>query len=1253
MSFVHLHTHSAYSLLDGLSNVKGLVQRAKQLGMPALGLTDHGAMYGAIEFYDACRQEKIAPIIGMEAYVAARGMSDRDPAMDRSSSHVLLLAENYVGYHNLIKIATASQLEGFYYRPRIDHEFLASHNDGLICTTGCLAAEVPRSILAGSDDQTRRLLDFYWDVFGPRRFFFELQDHDLSDLNIVNKSLLELGAHYNAQFVATNDVHYVDRSDASLHDVLLCIRTNSLLSDRKRMRMNNDSYYLRPYEDMQRLFGHVSGALENTLSIAERCSVDLEFSEYHLPKFDVPDNFDEQGYLRHLCCQGLQKRYGSGTKDPALIERLEYELSIIHQMGFDAYFLVVWDLCQYASQRGIWYHARGSAAGSIVSYTLGITLVDPIEHGLIFERFLNPGRISMPDIDLDFQDDRRHEMLEYTTRKYGADKVAQIITFGALKARAAIRDVGRVMDIPLNEVDRVAKLVPSVPGKPVSINDALRQVPGFKDTHEGNPKLRKMIDTASQLEGVLRNASTHAAGVIISDRALIEYLPLHRTTGSNADQSSVKVTTQYSMEALEGLGLLKVDFLGLRTLTVMAQACELISQRHDITLDIHSIPTDDPASYELLGRGEVAGVFQVEGAGMRRFLVDMKPKRLEHVIAMVALYRPGPMEFIPSYIRRMHGDEPIEHRHPALKPIFEETYGIPVYQEQIMSAAMDLAGYDASDADDLRKAIGKKMKDKLMQHRLNFIDGGVSRGMSEVDAANIFDDWAEFARYGFNKAHAAEYGVIAVQTAYLKARFPVEYATALLTAERNATGQVGSYVADARRQGIQIAPPDINCSDLDFSIEDRTEGDSVIRFGLGAVKNVGEGPVIELIRARSESGPFADLDDLCARADLRLVGKRALESLTKVGALDEFGARSSILSSAEQIVSVSASIHQAAQVGQMTMFEIISGSTSRGIEVASDVDDVPEQQLRAWEKELVGVYIGDHPMLARMEEVQTIVTAYSGDLNADLNGQTVVLAGIITLIRTHITVKGDAMAFVTLEDLQGSADLVVFPRIWEKVKDWLELEQFVVVSGKVDTERARATLLVNSIEHDIGTMDTTPGVSPSTGVGYVDVDLPEDGRDGREWLPAPEAIFTPESTTAEKRDKSDLDESMGITRLRSAPVGASAHVDASSQTNLSNSPGQLEQDKGLTSSTTTKRIVLTLRPSDTIMNYKRRIRWAYNVFTSFPGKDRFVVIVYEADGRCFELDFEDRSTGYCDELARQLLKIVNSPEDIEIQPLLL
>ncbi|HEX9680507.1 MAG TPA: DNA polymerase III subunit alpha, partial [Anaerolineales bacterium] len=985
MSFVHLHVHSEYSLLDGLSRIPALVERARSLGMPALALTDHGALFGVVDFYRRARAAGVKPILGMEAYLSPRAMTSRDPQLDSKAHHLLLLAESDAGYRNLLQIATAAQMEGFYYRPRIDREYLAAHSEGLLCTTGCLSGEVPRALLEGRESDARRALDWYFEVFGAERFFFELQDHAIPELPGVNRTLLDLAPRYQAKLVATNDVHYVEASEADLQDILLCIQTGAVRSDPDRMRMTDATYYLRTPQEMQTLFSETPQAIANTLWIAERCSVDLEFKGYHLPHFPVPEGSMASEYLRQLCEQGLPRRYPGRSDDPALRQRLEAELGIIAQMGFETYFLIVWDLCRYARERGIWYNARGSAAGSLVAYGLEITLVDPISHGLIFERFLNPGRVSMPDIDLDFQDDRRVEMLEYAASKYGRDRVAQIITFGTLGARAAIRDVGRVLDIPLPEVDRVAKLVPQIPGKPVTIPETLESVPPFREIYDSAPYLRELIDTASRLEGVVRNAGTHAAGVIITDKPITEYLPLHRPTKGSAEDNPIGAVTQFEMQVLESLGLLKVDFLGLSTLTVMARACELIRRRHGLTLDIHSIPLDDEATYALLGRGDVLGVFQVEGAGMRRYLMEMKPQRLSHVVAMVALYRPGPMDFIPTYIRRMHGEEPTTYRHESLAPVLEETYGITVYQEQIMYTAMHLAGYSATEADNLRVAVAKKKEKALRQQRDKFVTGAVDREVPRDAAEAIFDDWEAFARYGFPKGHAADYAVICVETAYLKAHYPLEYMTALLSVFKGDTGRVSLYSADCRRLGIPILPPDVNRSGLDFEVDRADDGRAAIRFGLGAVKNVGEGAVAVVLDARREKEEFRGIEDFARRVDLRHVGKRALESLGRVGALDGLGPRAALLEAIDQIMSVSASHFRAAEIGQLTLFAGSAGAPDT-IRLPPSAD-LPRRQRLAWERELLGVYASDHPLTPHLERLNQVVTHFSAELGEAGSGQ--------------------------------------------------------------------------------------------------------------------------------------------------------------------------------------------------------------------------------------------------------------------------
>jgi len=1053
--------------------------------MPAVAITDHGTMFGVMDFYKAATAEGIKPIIGVEAYLSARTMKDRDSKLDRSSSHLLLLAENETGYKNLLKISSAAQLDGFYYYPRIDHDFLAAHSEGIICTSGCMSAEIPRSLMDDKPEEAVKRMNWYYDVFGKDRFFVELQQHNIKEITDLNRKLVEMGARYSAKFIATNDVHYINQDDSRLQDVLLAIQTQTLLSDPDRMRMSDDSYYLRTPAEMSRLFAEVPEALTNTLLVAERCNVDLSFKGYHLPDFPVPAGYTTESYLRYLCDAGTRKRYGDRATSQQVRERIDYELGVVNKMGFGAYFLIVWDLCRYARENGIWYNARGSAAGSIVAYALEITLVDPIQHDLLFERFLNPGRISMPDIDLDFRDDRRGEMLEYCTRKYGSDKVAQIITFGTMGSKAALRDVGRVMDIPLPEVDRVAKLVPFVSGRTVTMQDAL-EVPEFKQIYKEQAHLHELIDIATRMEGTVRNAGTHAAGVVISDQPLVEYLPLHRPT-SNSEETPIKTVTQFEMGILDSLGMLKVDFLGLITLTVMAKACDLIEKRHGIKFDLNNIPLDDPKSFEIMGNGQTAGIFQVEGGGMTRYLVQMKPKTLDNIIAMVALYRPGPMAFIPDYIARMHGEAPVEYRHALLEPILKETYGITVYQEQIMYTAMNLGGYTASEADDLRKAVAKKKADVLVKHRQRFVTGAKERDIPETIANQIFDDWEAFARYGFPKGHAADYGVIAVETAYLKVHFTAEYMTALLSANAGITEKVAFYVADARTMGVPILPININASHWDFAIEDIDSKISSenghfsqlpnIRFGFGAVKNVGEAAVELILREREQNGIFKDLNDFARRVDLRAVGKRALECLVKVGALDSFGNRAALLASIDRVISISSNHFRAAEAGQMSLFGAVTGVVDEI--TLPDVNNVDKREMLNWERELIGLYISDHPLTPYQQTFARIVSYFSGQLGEAQHEEKVRVAGLITTVRPYMTKSNKPMGFVTLEDIQGNIELVLFPRTWEKNREQLTVGRIIIVEGKVDTNSTPPKILVDTIRTEIKileSLDESPAI---------------------------------------------------------------------------------------------------------------------------------------------------------------------------------
>ena len=1235
MSFAHLHVHTEYSLLDGLSNIKKLVQRVKELEMPAVAITDHGTMFGVKEFYDAATEAGVKPIIGMEAYMAARRMTDRDAKLDKKSYHLLLLAENETGYQNLLKIASAAQTQGFYYYPRIDHEFLAEHAEGLICTTGCMSAEIPRALLKEDPEEAVRRMNWYYDVFGPDRFYVELQQHNIEEITKLNRDLVELGARYEAKYIATNDVHYINPEDAQLQDILLAIQTGSVLTDPKRMRMTDPSYYLRPPDEMTRLFQEIPESITNTLEIAERCNVDLSFKGYHLPEFTVPEGHTAESYLRTLCEAGLERRYGSHSDDEVVRERLNYELGIIHSMGFDAYFLIVWDLCRHARERGIWYNARGSAAGSIVAYALDITSVDPIAHDLIFERFLNPGRVSMPDIDLDFRDDRRSEMMEYCARKYGDDKVAQIITFGTLGAKAALRDVGRVMDIPLPEVDRVAKLVPAVPGKTITLKETLRQVPEFRKIYETTPHIKRLIDTASKMEGVVRNAGTHAAGVVIADRPLVEYLPLHRPT-SNSDDTPIKTVTQFEMGILDSLGMLKVDFLGLSTLTVMARACEMIKARHGKDYDLSNIPLDDPKAFELLGAGNTAGVFQLESSGMRGWLIKMQPKNLDHVIAMVALYRPGPMQFIPDYIKRMHGEEKPTYRHPKLEPIYRDTYGIPIYQEQLMRAAVDLAGYTPSEADDLRKAISKKKKDKIAKHRVKFIKGAVKNGIQKSVAEAIYDDWEKFARYGFNKSHAADYGMIAVQTAFLKAHYPAEYMSALMSVFKGDSAKVSLYASEARSMGIAVLPPDINISGYDFTIEDREEGPA-IRFGMGAVKNVGEEPIRLILEGRGDT-PFADLMDLVHRVNLHAVGKRALESLIKVGALDSFGARGSLLKALDQMIALSHAHFRALESGQMSLFGEATGvQESIHIPPAEEFDQRTEL---GWERELIGLYISDHPLSRHMESIKRVVTHFSSTLEEAAHEEKVRVAGLVSSVRPYQTKSGKPMGFVTLDDMHGNIELVLFPRTWKNYGHLCQEGNILFVEGKMDMNGAPPKVLVDVVRTEIDiaySMEEVNG-SPALPPDSVMETPPPPPRDSRlaESPPPPYVADSPPEDAPPPPDAFPPD--WEETLLAPPPPRRAALNPLPAARPAAEKETQVP-----------RMITVFLRANGDPSRDIRRLKNIHNALIAFPGKDKFSFQI-EEKGRTYLIDFPNETTQICEEMLEGLKHHLGG-EDWRIEPL--
>jgi DNA polymerase III subunit alpha len=1293
MSFVHLHVHSEYSLLDGFSNLKKLVKRVKELGMPAVALTDHGTMFGAIDFFREASAAGIKPIIGLETYVSARRMSDRDPNFDKKSSHLVLLAENQAGYKNLLCIATAAQLQGFYYSPRVDHEFLADHSEGLIASTACMSGEVPRALLK-NESSASKILDWYYEVFGKENFFLELQHHNIPELDDINRSLLDLGKRYNSRFIATNDVHYINQADWRLQDILLAIQTGALVRDTSRFHMTDDTYYLRTPDEMRSLFGDIPGAIENTVSIAERCNVDLNPNGYHLPVFPVPEGQTAESYLKCLCEDGFAKHYQNSTRETQARERLEYELKIIHEMGFDAYFLIVWDLCHFARKTGIWYNTRGSASGSLAAYMLNITQIDPLERELFFERFLNPGRVSMPDIDLDFQDDRRDQVMQYCAQKYGQDHVAQIITFGTLGTKAALRDVGRVLDVPLSEVDRLAKMIPTISGKSPSLEEALKTIPEFKAAYDQEEYIKELIDTAKGMEGVIRNAGTHAAGVIISDKPITDYVPLHRPTNNNTDLP-IKTVTQYEMPVLEYLGLLKVDFLGLITLTVMQRACELIEKRHGIKLSLTNIPIDEPEIYQILGSGHTAGVFQFEGTGMTRYLTQMKPRQFSNLIAMVALFRPGPMQFIPSYIRRMHNQEEITYRHDALKPIFEETYGIPIYQEQIMFAAIALAGYSASESDALQRAISKKKAAEIEKHRLKFIAGAKNKGMPEVTATEIFKDWEDFARYGFNKSHAANYAVLAAQTAYLKIQYSVEYMTALLSASKNDTEKVAFYVADCRNMGIEVKAPDVNASVWDFNIEDLENDKSSIRFGMGAIKNVGQGPVDLILEAR-ENKPFKDLNEFTRRVDLHLVGRRALESLIRVGALDQFGERMSLLDSIDRILSVSEGFFKEKHTGQMSFFTNIAGIEDEIVLTKSSSLDKRDQL--EWEKELLGLYVSDHPLTPYLNMLKSKITHFSGQLGEAANKEKVTIAGMITLLRPLQTKTGNMMGFITIEDIQGLVELVLFPRVWQKFSREVENGQVITATGNVDIAEGKdPKVLVDSLE--IQKLEDIPVI------GETEVNIPDpsprltdtETQDFQPFQDAPADQSETKSTMDQSFDDSPLppevddwylhepgfearfkeDSAPQIVHgsvptppkvpapidVKRKPINESSSMDSTMQENQqlppSLPPGIVSLSYIIPPATLngTKKnkedqpqmITIVLRSGGDKERDVRRLQRIHGLLHSSPGKDRFAFFINEK-GSYYLIEFPNLSTGITPELLLKLKEMAGE-ENVRIEPI--
>ena len=1053
MAFTHLHVHTEYSLLDGSSKIEELVARAKELGMDSLAITDHGVMYGVVAFYKAAKAAGIKPILGSEVYVAPGSRFDREPGggQDRYY-HLVLLAENDKGYHNLMKIVSKGFVDGFYYKPRVDYEVLEQYHEGVIALSACLAGEVPRYLERGLYDQAREAALKYEKIFGKGNFFLELQDHGIPAQKTVNQGLLRLSRELGIDLVATNDIHYTYDTDVEAHDILLCIQTGKKVADENRMRYEGGQYYCKSEEEMRRLFPYAQEAIDNTQKIADRCNVEIEFGVTKLPRYEVPEGYDSWSYLNHLCDEGMKKRYPED--DGTLRKRLDYELGVIHSMGYVDYFLIVWDFIHFAKSNGISVGpGRGSAAGSIVSYCLEITDIDPIRYNLLFERFLNPERVSMPDIDVDFCFERRQEVIDYVVRKYGKDQVVQIVTFGTFAARAVVRDVGRVLDLPYAKCDAIAKIIPKDLG--ITLDKALKSSPDLRNAYQTDDEVRYLIDMSKRLEGLPRHTSMHAAGVVISRTSVDEYVPLSR----GADGT---ITTQFTMTELEELGLLKMDFLGLRTLTVIQNAVEQAEKNHHVKIDLLKIDYDDPNVMDMIGSGKDEGVFQLESGGMKSFMKELKPRTLEDIIAGISLYRPGPMDFIPKYLKGKNDPSSITYDCPQMEPILEPTYGCIVYQEQVMQIVRDLAGYTMGRSDLVRRAMSKKKASVMEKERQNFVYGNeaegvkgcIANGIDEKTANHIYDEMIDFAKYAFNKSHAACYAVVSYQTAYLKYYYPQEFMAALLTSVLDNTTKISEYILTCRQMGIGILPPDINEGVSGFSVSGGN-----IRYGLSAIKSIGRNVVDAIVRERELAGPFTSLDDFVSRMSGKEVNKKTVENFIKAGAMDSLpGNRRQKLMVVPEMMDQKSRERKTSMEGQLSLFDFAAEEDRENFQITMPkVEEFPREEMLALEKEVLGVYVTGHPLEEYEEGWRKNITAMTTDFIVDKDtdeakvsdGQMVTVGGIVSDRVIKITKTGKNMAFVTLEDLVGSVEVLVFPKDFEANRDLLENDAKLFIRGRV------------------------------------------------------------------------------------------------------------------------------------------------------------------------------------------------------------
>lgn len=1056
-NFVHLHVHSEYSLLDGACKISDLVDKAVQLKMSALALTDHGNMFGAIEFYEAAKSRGIKPILGYEAYVAQRSRFDKESKTGKEPlGHITLLAENNEGYRNLLKLTTSGYLEGFYYKPRIDKALLKTLSRGIICLSGCMTSEINRYLKNNRAEEALGIAKEYRDIFGPDHFFLEVQNNNLEQQASLVSGATEIANKLGIPLVATNDIHYMNMDDATAHDALLCINTGKHLSDVQRLKFGTNEFYFKNFQEMNTIFQNLPEAIENTLKIADRCNVEMTFGKLHLPKFTPPQGMTNNAYLRKLCDEGATQKYGSITQN--IRERLDYELKVIESTGFVDYFLIVWDFIHFAIEQRIPATGRGSGAGSLVAYVLKITNIDPIENDLLFERFLNAERISMPDLDIDFCAEGREKVIQYVRKKYGGDSnVAQIITFGTMKAKAVIRDVGRVMNIPLSEVDKVAKLIPNTIN--ITLKQALEQEPALKALYDNEKHIHELFDISKKLEGLCRHASVHAAGIVISDEPLTEYVPLAK--------SGDVVTTQFYDEILvDKIGLLKADFLGVRKLTVIDKALKLIHETTGNDIDLTKIPMDDKKTYELLSRGDVKGVFQVETSrGFRELLKKLKPDKFADILPLVALYRPGPLQsgMVDSFINRKHGREEVTYLHPLLEPLLKETYGVILYQEQVMRIANRLAGFSLNQADNLRKAMGKKKPEIMAKFKDQFMSGSVANGIPKEIAQNIFELMEYFAGYGFNKSHSAAYAVITYQTAYLKTNYPVQYMVAQMSCEKENTDKIVEYIEDCRHMGIEVIPPNINESYNDFTIADGNK----IRFGLGAIKNVGDKAIESILQARGTGERFTSILDVCKRVDMRVVNKQVIESMIKSGCFDSLhDNRARLLAGLDTAMQMGSIANKDRRTGQKSLFDMDSemDTTGKG-DFGADINanQWSEKEMRQAEKESLGFYFSSHPLTAYKEKIKQLSTVSSLEISERAEGEDVVIGGIITNLRQSTTKRGDPMLYVTLEDMKGAAECLAFSKEIKAYQPLLNVDEIVFVKGQVGFQSAAPTLRIKEV----------------------------------------------------------------------------------------------------------------------------------------------------------------------------------------------